>query len=64
MNKFIEFLKECRNELLYHVSWPKFDELQSNTVTVLVASLLLAVVIAVVDITINAGLKFVYDLFQ
>ncbi|MCE3007262.1 MAG: preprotein translocase subunit SecE [Bacteroidetes bacterium] len=63
MNKIRAFFNGYYDELVNKVSWPKTEELQSNTVTVLVASLVIALVIALMDVVFNYGLQFVYELF-
>lgn len=64
MNKIKEFFAVYADELFSKVHWPKTDELQSNTITVLVASLIIAVVIAVMDFAFNKSLSFLYSLFN
>lgn len=63
MNKIKTFFNGYYDELVNKVSWPKAEELQANTVTVLVSSIVLAVVIALTDFLFNSGLQFVYELF-
>jgi preprotein translocase subunit SecE len=53
MNKIREFFKDYSEELLYKVQWPSFDDLQSSTVTVLVASIMIALVVFAMDTTFN-----------
>ncbi len=48
---------------LAKVEWPSWDELQVNTVTVLVASLLLAIVVAIMDFVFQQVMTFLYQLF-
>lgn len=64
MNRLREIYQAYADELLNKVHWPRYDELQSNTITVLVASLLIAVVIAVLDFGFSRGLAVVYSLFE
>ncbi|MCU0389917.1 MAG: preprotein translocase subunit SecE [Thermoflexibacter sp.] len=63
MNKLIQFLKECKDEMVEHVTWTKYKELQSHTVLVLVASLIFAVVIALIDFSFDRVLKALYESF-
>jgi preprotein translocase subunit SecE len=63
MNKIRAFFLGYYDELVNKVTWPKADELKSNTVTVLVASLLLALVIFLMDFIFNSGLQTFYGLF-
>ncbi|MEZ5042563.1 MAG: preprotein translocase subunit SecE [Saprospiraceae bacterium] len=43
------YIKESYNELMHKVSWPSWQELQSSTILVIVATLLLSVVLLVMD---------------
>lgn len=58
-NYIIESLDEIRNK----VSWPKFSELQSSAILVLVASLIFALVIGVVDLSFKEALAWFYKEF-
>jgi preprotein translocase subunit SecE len=62
MEKLRSFFKEYSEELLYKVQWPTLEELQSSTVTVFVASLMIALVIALMDFVFSNGLDYVYSL--
>jgi len=62
MEKLKAFFKEYSEELLYKVQWPTIEELQSSTVTVFVASLLIALVVALMDFVFSNGLDYVYSL--
>jgi preprotein translocase subunit SecE len=57
------YIKESYNELLNKVTWPTWSNLQSSTIVVIVASILLALVILLMD-TISNGLLggFIYKL--
>ena len=47
---------------LKKVEWPTWDELYANTITVLVASFLLALLIAIMDFVFQALMGGLYDL--
>lgn len=64
MNKVIDFVKDSFNELRYKVSWPKYNELQNNSVLVLVASLIFALVIGLMDLIFDNAMNTYYDLFK
>jgi len=49
MNKIKLYFEEVINELLNKVSWPTWPELQNSAVVVMVASLIIALVIALMD---------------
>jgi len=62
MHKLIEFVKDSRNEIVNKVTWPKFSELQNQSILVLVASLIFALVIGVIDFGFDNLLNIVYGL--
>ncbi len=49
MNKIVAYCKESYYELVNKVSWPTWKELQSSTVVVMISSLIIALVIAGMD---------------
>lgn len=56
------YIKESYNELLNKVTWPTWANLQGSTIVVLVASLILALVIFLMDTVSNSLLTFIYNL--
>ena len=63
MERLKTIFKEYSDELLYKVQWPSMEELQSSTVTVLIASLLIALVIWLYDLAFQSGMGFLYSIF-
>lgn len=57
-----KYLREIYNEMVHKVSWPTWKELQSSALIVMVASLLIAVVVLVMDLTFEHTLDWVYRL--
>ncbi|WP_431733757.1 preprotein translocase subunit SecE [Chondrinema litorale] len=53
------FLKDSYVEMTQHVTWSSYRELQNSSILVLVASLIFALVIGVID----AGFRTVLDMF-
>ena len=49
MASFKTYLSESYNELVHKVSWPTWKELQSSAIIVLVAALLIALIVFVMD---------------
>lgn len=49
-----EYLNDTVNELLHKVTWPTWKELQSSTILVVVASVIFALAIAVMDYVFGA----------
>ena len=60
---FLNYIKESYTELVQKVTWPTWSELQSSTIVVAVATLIIAVVIYVMDISFQTVMKQVYHLF-
>lgn len=56
--------REYMDELLYKVQWPTLEELQSSTVTVLIASILIALAIAAMDFVFSTSMGGLYSLFN
>jgi len=63
MNKVIEFFSSSVDEMTTKVAWPKYSELQSSTILVLVASLIFALVIALIDFLFKNGMSSIYNYF-
>jgi preprotein translocase subunit SecE len=64
MDKLKAWFSTYSDELLYKVQWPSIPELQSSTITVLVASLLIALSIFVMDFASSEILGLLYGLFR
>ncbi|MBP7272705.1 MAG: preprotein translocase subunit SecE [Saprospiraceae bacterium] len=60
MERITLYLKESYDELMNHVTWPSWINLQQTTVVVIVASLILAFLIFVMDATSNTLLDLIY----
>lgn len=56
------YLREVYDEMVHKVSWPTWKELQSSALIVMIASLLIAVVVLVMDLTFERLLEWVYRL--
>jgi len=65
MAKFsiVSYLKEVNNEWMHKVSWPTWSELQNSAIVVSVASLLIAIVVYLMDISFSTILERFYGLF-
>jgi len=64
MSKLTEYFKSSYDELVNKVTWPTWSELQESTIIVMIASLIIALIIYVVDIAGSGALGFFYQLFQ
>ncbi len=49
--------------MLEHVTWTKYSELQNLSILVLIASLIFALVIGLVDLAFDKGLQIIYSGF-
>ena len=63
MNKIRDYIMDSIDEIRNKVTWPKFSELQSSAILVLVASLIFAIVIGGIDISFKELLTRFYKNF-
>ncbi len=61
--KLIESVKESYVELVEKVSWPSRKELSQSAVLVLIASIILALVVWLIDTVFEKFMLFIYGLF-
>ena len=64
MSRIKTYFEETKNELFNKVSWPTWKELQDSAVIVLIASIIIALVIWLVDLGFKYMLEFVYGFFK
>ena len=57
------YLEETVNELLYKVSWPTWDELQSSAIVVAIASFIIALIIYAMDKSFSGIMGLLYSMF-
>ena len=62
MRRFINYLKESYFEMTKKVSWPTWDKLQSSAILVMVASVIFAVVIFIMDYAFQNLMSAIYTL--
>ena len=60
---FVENVKESYNELVHKTSWPTRKELSQSAVIVLIASIILALIVWLMDWCFENIMTFVYGLF-
>ena len=63
MSQKESYIKSSYNELLNKDSWPTRSELQSSSIVVAIASLIIALVIYLMDQTFSSLMKVFYSLF-
>lgn len=61
--KFVDNVKESYDELVHKVSWPTRKELSQSAVLVLIASIILALVVWLMDWCFESIMTFIYGLF-
>ncbi len=61
LKKVVSYIKDSYNEMLHNVTWSSYSELQGSTRLVVIASIIFALVIWVVDIAFSNLLKVVYQ---
>ena len=59
-NNRLTDIKESYNELVHKVSWPTKSELANSTIVVMVASIVAALVIWVIDLCITELMHLLY----
>ena len=60
--KLLTDIEESYNELVHKVSWPTRSELVNSTIVVMVASIIAALLIWVIDWIINNVMEIIYCL--
>ncbi|MBQ6869098.1 MAG: preprotein translocase subunit SecE [Alistipes sp.] len=56
------YIKDSYKELVEKVTWPSFAQLQSSTIVVMVASLIFAMIVLVMDVSFETIMQGVYKL--
>ncbi|HVA99396.1 MAG TPA: preprotein translocase subunit SecE [Bacteroidia bacterium] len=64
MNKIKAYLEDASNELFHKVSWPTWSELQSSSVVVMIASVIIAILVFGMDRSFNFIMEQFYHIFQ
>ena len=59
--KIVEYVKECYTELKEKVTWPTWKELRSSVIVVSIASLIIALVVFLMDISFKNLLELFYQ---
>ena len=62
MNSFVLYIKESYNELVHNVTWPTWPELLSNARLVLVATVIFALLIFLMDFVSKGVLNTIYTI--
>ena len=62
MRKFINYLKESYVELTKKTSWPSWEKLQSSAFLVMIATVILAAALWVIDFAFQHLMTLIYTL--
>jgi len=57
----LSYIRNSYEELNTKVSWPTWSDLQSSSVVVLIASLLIALVVGFMDLAFSFSMSTIYD---
>ncbi len=63
MSKFSSYVVESWDEVKNKVTWPKYNELQSSAIMVLIASTIFSLIIGGIDWVFNEALTWFYSGF-
>ena len=55
------YIKDSYKELVEKVTWPSFAQLQSSTIVVMVASLIFAIIVLVMDVSFETVMQGIYS---
>ena len=58
------YIKDSYKELVEKVSWPSFSSLQSSAMLVMIASLIFAVIVLVMDRTFEGSMDGIYGFLR
>jgi preprotein translocase subunit SecE len=62
MDKLRLYVEEAYDELMHKVSWPTWVELQQSAVVVLIAAVIMAIIVLLMDISSKYGIGAIYHL--
>jgi len=60
MKKVVNYFKSTYDELVHKVTWPSMKDLQNSVIVVSIASLIIALVVFLMDIFLNAGMHVLF----
>ena len=63
MSKIGGYIRESYNELMDKVSWPTWSELQSSSIVVAIATVIIALIIYFMDSVFSNLMKIFYSFF-
>ncbi len=63
MSKISTYFKESYTELVQKVAWPSWKDLQSSAIVVFIATIIIAIIIALMDGTFKNMMHLIYGMF-
>ncbi len=57
------YIQEAFNELVNKVTWPSWSDLQSSAIVVMIASLIIAFTVFLMDESFRSIMKMIYKMF-
>ncbi|MCC6385702.1 MAG: preprotein translocase subunit SecE [Bacteroidia bacterium] len=64
MKKFKNYLSDCYLELSTKVTWPSWNEVQSSSIVVLIACLIISLIVFLMDVVFQNSMNFIYSVFS
>ena len=64
MNKIVLYVEEAYDELVHKVSWPSWAELQQSAIVVLVAAVIMAILVLIMDVLSKYGTLGLYKVLH
>ncbi len=58
----VSYVRNSYNELAHKVTWPSLKELQSSALVVMIAALVIAAVVLVMDLAFDGIMQYIYKL--
>lgn len=63
MSKISTYFKESYTELVQKVAWPSWKELENSAIVVFIATIIIAIIIALMDGTFKNLMHLIYSMF-
>ncbi|MBN1184689.1 MAG: preprotein translocase subunit SecE [Bacteroidales bacterium] len=60
--KIVAYIQEAYKELIHKVTWPSWSELQTSSIVVMIASLIFALIVFVMDISFDKIMSIIYKM--
>jgi len=64
MKKIASYFQESYKELIFKVTWPSWKELQGSAILVMISSLIIAIVVALMDLGFKNVMSAIYSIFS